>query len=163
VADHAFAVNAGKGFLSAASSDSIRSLELQALDVTMILGIRRMIAGLLAWVGKVTLLFTLIVAGAAAATYVLTRINTGAWPEAIVLGEPLRQTLQDLGVELPSSSWVVLEQFLSFVLDQPTWMIAFLAGVSVGLLLLTWGDAWERSIRHELRHQQLMRERWPRR
>ena len=122
-----------------------------------------MIAGLLAWVGKVTLLFTLVVAGAVAATHVLTRMKTGAWPETMVLGDPLRQTLQDLAVGLPSSSWVVLQQFLTFVLDQPTWMIAFLVGVSVGLLLMTWGDAMERSIRHELRHQQVMRERRPRR
>jgi hypothetical protein len=125
----------------------------------MMFGIRRMIAGLLAWVGKVTLLFTLIVAGMDVAAHVLTRMKTGTWPEAIVLGEPLRQTLQDLGVTLPSSSWVVLDQFLSFVLDQPTWMIAFLVGVSVGLLLMTWGDAMERGIRHKLRHQQVMRER----
>jgi hypothetical protein len=111
----------------------------------------------------VTLLFTLVVAGAGVAAHVLTRMKTGAWPETIVLGEPLRQALQDLGVGLPSSSWVVLQQFLSFLLDQPTWMIAFLVGVSVGLLLMTWGDAMERSIRHELRHQQVMRERRPRR
>lgn len=121
--------------------------------------VRRKIAGLLAWVGKVTLLFTLVVAGAVAATRVFTRMNTGAWPETIVLGEPLRQTLQDLGVGLPSSPSVVLQDFLSFVLDQPTWMIAFVVGVSVGLLLMTWGDAMERKIRHELRHQQVMRER----
>lgn len=129
----------------------------------MILGIRRMIAGLLAWIGKVTLLFTLIVAGAVVAAHVLTRVETGAWPETIVLSEPLRQTLQDLGLGLPSTSWATLQDFLSFVLDQPTWMIALLAGVSVGLLLMTWGDAMERRIRHELRHQQVMRERWPRR
>jgi hypothetical protein len=125
--------------------------------------VRRTIAGLFAWVGKVTLLFTLVVAGVDVAAHVLTRMKTGAWPETIVLGEPLRQTLQDLGIGLPSSSWVVLQQFLSFLLDQPTWMIAFLVGVSVGLLLMTWGDAMERSIRHELRHQQVMRERRPRR
>jgi hypothetical protein len=125
--------------------------------------VRRTIAGLFAWVGKVTLLFTLVVAGVDVAAHVLTRIKTGAWPEAIVLGEPLRQTLQDIGIGLPSSSSVVLQQFLSFLLDQPTWMIAFLVGVSVGLLLMTWGDAMERSIRHELRHQQVMRERRPRR
>jgi hypothetical protein len=129
----------------------------------MMLSIRRMIAGLLAWVGKVTLLFTLVVAGMDVAAHVLTRMKTGAWPETIVLGEPLRQTLQDLGVGLPSSSWVVLQQFLSFALDQPTWMIAFLVGVSVGLLLMTWGDAMERKIRHQLRHQRVMRERQPRR
>ena len=129
----------------------------------MILGIRRMIAGLLAWVGKVTLLFTLIVAGAAVAAHVLTRLNTGAWPETTVLGEPLRQTLQTLGLGLPSTSWVVLQDFLGLMLDQPTWMIALLVGVSVGLLLMTWGDAMERRIRHELRHQQLMRARRPQR
>ena len=121
--------------------------------------VRRTIAGLFAWVGKVTLLFTLVVAGVDVAAHVLTRMQTGAWPETIVLGEPLRQTLQDLGLALPSSSWVVLQEFLSFVLDQATWMIAFLVGVSVGLLLLTWGDAMERGIRHRLRHQQVMRER----
>jgi hypothetical protein len=125
--------------------------------------LRRVIAGLLAWVGKVTLLFTLIVAGAVAGTHVLTRMRTGAWPETTVLAEPLRQTLQDLGVGLPSSSWVVLQEFLSFVLDQPTWMVAFVVGVSVGLLLMTWGDAMERSIRHQLRHQQVLRERQSRR
>ena len=129
----------------------------------MILGIRRMIAGLLAWIGKVTLLFTLIVAGAVVAAHVLTRVETGAWPETIVLSEPLRQTLQDLGLGLPSTSWAALQDFLRFVLDQPTWMIALLAGVSVGLLLMTWGDAMERRIRHELRHQQVMRERRSRR
>src|SRR5213080_1617187 len=105
----------------------------------MMFRFRRMIAGVLAGVGKVTLLFTLSVAGAAAATRVLTRIKPGAWPETTVLGEPLRQMLLDLGVGLPSSSWEVPQQFLSFVLDQPTGMIAFLVGVSVGLLLMTWG------------------------
>src|SRR5262245_10097552 len=79
--------------------------------------VRRTIAGLFAWVGKVTLLFTLVVAGVDVAAHVLTRMQTGAWPETIVLGEPLRQTLQDLGIGLPSSSWVVLQDFLSFVLD----------------------------------------------
>ena len=123
--------------------------------------VRRKIAGLLAWVGKVTLLFTLIVAGAVVATYVFTRIKTGAWPDTMVLGEPLRQTLQDLGVALPSFSWVALQEFLSLVLDQPTWMIALLVGVSVGLLLMTWGDAMERRIRHELRHREVMPARWP--
>ena len=129
----------------------------------MILGIRRIIAGVLAWVGKVTLLFTLIVAGAGVAAHVVTRIETGAWPETIVLGEPLRQTLQDLGLGLPSSPWVLLQELFSSVLDQPTWMIALLLGVSVGLLLMTWGDAIERRIRHELRHQQVMRARRPQR
>jgi hypothetical protein len=71
--------------------------------------------------------------------------------------------MQDIGVGLPSSSYVILQDFLSWMLDQPTWMIVFLGGVSIGLLLLTWGDAMERSIRLKLRHQQLMRERMPRR
>jgi len=123
--------------------------------------VRRKIAGLLAWAGKVTLLFTLIVAGAVVATYVFTRVKTGAWPETMVLGEPLRQTLQDLGVALPSSSWALPQEFLSFALDQPTWMIALLVGVSVGLLLMTWGDAMDRRIRHELRHREVMRARRP--
>jgi len=123
--------------------------------------VRRKIAGLLAWVGKVTLLFTLIVAGAVVAAYVFTRIKTGAWPDTMVLGEPLRQTLQDLGVALPSFPWVALQEFWSLVLDQPTWMIALLVGVSVGLLLMTWGDAMERRIRHELRHREVMRARRP--
>jgi len=129
----------------------------------MIIAVRQMIAGLLAWVGKVTLLFTLIVAGIAVAAYVWLRVETGAWPGTLVLGEPLRETLQDIGVGLPSSSYVILQNFLSWMLDQPTWMIVFLGGVSIGLLLLTWGDAMERSIRLKLRHQQLMRERMPRR
>lgn len=124
--------------------------------------LRRMIAGLLAWVGKVTLLFTFVVAGIGVAAHALLWIKTGTWPATFVLGEPLGETLQDIGVALPSSSWVILQTFLSWMLDQPTWMIAFLGGVSLGLLLATWSDAMERSIRLELRHQQLMRDRLPR-
>jgi len=125
----------------------------------MIFWLRRKIAGLLAWVGKVTLLFTLAVAGIGVVAYLLTRIRTGAWPDTIVLGEPLRDTLQQIGVEVPAPSWGVLQEFLRFVLEQPTWMILLLGGVSVGLVLMTWGDAMERSIRSRLRHQELMRQR----
>jgi hypothetical protein len=121
--------------------------------------LRRKIAGLLVWVGKVTLLFTLAVAGIGVAACLLTRIRTGAWPETIVLGDPLRDTLQQIGVEVPSPSWVVLQEFLRVVLEQPTWMILLLGGISVGLVLMTWGDAMDRSIRSRLRHQELMRQR----
>lgn len=118
-----------------------------------------MIAGLLAWVGKVTLLFTLAGAGTGVVAYVLTRINTGAWPDAVVLGEPLRETLQSLGIEPPPSPWAVVEPFWRFVLDRPTWMIALLTGMTIGLVLMTWGDAMERSIRYKLRHHELTRDR----
>jgi hypothetical protein len=121
--------------------------------------IRQMIAGLLAWVGKVTLLFTLAGAGTGVAAHVLARIKSGAWPDAVVLGEPLRETLQTIGIEPPPSFWDALEPFRRFVLDQPTWMIALLVGMSIGLVLMTWGDAMERSIRYKLRHHELMRNR----
>jgi hypothetical protein len=120
--------------------------------------IGQMIAGLLAWVGKVTLLFTLAGAGTGVGAYVLTRIRTGAWPDA-VLGEPLRETLQSLSIEPPPSPWSPLEPFWRFVLDRPTWMIALFVGMMIGLILMTWGDAMERSIRFRLRHQELMRDR----
>jgi hypothetical protein len=81
--------------------------------------IRQMIAGLLAWVGKVTLLFTLAGVGTGVVAYVLTRINTGAWPDAVVLGEPLRVTLQSIRIEPPPSPWAFLEPFWRFVLDLP--------------------------------------------
>src|SRR5262249_34497323 len=121
--------------------------------------IRQMIAGLLAWVGKVTLLFTLAGAGTGVAAYVLTRIKTGAWPDAVVLGEPLRVTLQSIGIEPPASPWALIEAFWRFVLDRPTWMVALFVGMMIGLILMTWGDAMERSIRYKLRHQELMRDR----
>ena len=105
------------------------------------------------------MLFTLAVAGIGVVAYLLTRIKTGAWPDTIVLGDPLRDTLQQIGVEVPAPSWGVLQEFLRFVLEQPTWMILLLGGVSVGLVLMTWGDAMERSIRSRLRHQELMRQR----
>jgi hypothetical protein len=120
--------------------------------------IRQMIAGLLAWVGKVMLLFTLAGVGTGVAAYVLTRIKTGAWPDA-VLGEPLRETLQSIGIEAPPSPWAFLELFWRFVLDRPTWMVALLVGMMIGLVLMTWGDAMERSIRFKLRHHELMRDR----
>jgi hypothetical protein len=120
--------------------------------------IRQMIAGLLAWVGKVTLLFTLAGAGTGVVAYVLTRIKTGAWPDA-VLGEPLGETLQSIGIEPPPSPWAFLAPFWRFVLDRPTWMIALFVGMMIGLVLMTWGDALERSIRHKLRHHELMRDR----
>jgi hypothetical protein len=118
-----------------------------------------MIAGLLAWVGKVTLLFTLAGAGTGVVAHVLTRIKTGAWPDAVVLGEPLRETLQSIGIEPPPSPWAGVEPLWRFVLDRPTWMIALLAGMLIGLILMTWGDAMERSIRFKLRHQEVMRDR----
>jgi hypothetical protein len=123
--------------------------------------IRQMIAGLLAWVGKVTLLFTLAGAGTGVVAHVLTRVKTGAWPDAVVLGEPLQETLQNIGIEPPRSPWPPLEPFWRFVLDRPTWMIVLLAGMMIGLILMTWGDAVERSIRVKLRHQELMRDRLP--
>jgi hypothetical protein len=118
--------------------------------------IRRMIAGLLAWVGKVTLLFTLVGVGTGVVAHVLTRIKTGAWPDAVVLGEPLRETLQNIGIEPPLLRWAALERF---VLEQPTWIVTLLVGMSVGLVLMTWGDAMERSIRYKLRHHELTRDR----
>ena len=121
--------------------------------------IRQTIAGLLAWVGKVTLLFTLIGVGTGVVAYVLTRIKTGAWPDAVVLGEPLCETLQSIGIEPPPSPSAFLAPFWRFVLDKPTWMIALLVGMMVGLVLMTWGDALERSIRHMLRRHELMRDR----
>jgi hypothetical protein len=123
--------------------------------------IRQTIAGLLAWIGKVTLLFTLAGAGTGVVAYVFTRIKTGAWPDAVVLGEPLRETLQGIGIEPPPSPWVVVEPFWGFVLDRPTWMVALLAGMTIGLILMTWGDAMERNIRFKLRHHELMRDRLP--
>jgi hypothetical protein len=123
--------------------------------------IGQMIAGLLAWVGKVTLLFTLIGAGTGVVAHVLTRIKTGAWPDVVVLGEPLRETLQSIGIEPPPSPWAAVEPFWRFVLDRPTWMIALLVGMLIGLILMTWGDAMERSIRFKLRHHELMRDRLP--
>ena len=118
-----------------------------------------MIAGLLAWIGKVTLLFTLAGVGTGVVAYVLTRIKTSAWPEAVVLGEPLRETLQSIGIEPPSSPWAVIEPFWRFVLDRPTWMVALLVGMTIGLILMTCGEAMERSIRFKLRHHELMRDR----
>lgn len=123
--------------------------------------IRQMIAGLLAWIGKVTLLFTLAGAGTGVVACVLTLIKTGTWPDAVVLGEPLRETLQGIGIEPPTSPWAVIEPFWRFVLDRPTWMVALLAGMTIGLILMTWGDAMERSIRFKLRHHELMRDRLP--
>jgi hypothetical protein len=121
--------------------------------------IRQMIAGLLAWVGKVTLLFTLAGVGTGVMAHVLTRIKTGAWPDAVVLGEPLGETLRSIGIEPPPSPWALLAPFWRFVLDRPTWMIALFVGMMIGLVLMTWGDALERSIRHKLRHHELMRDR----
>jgi len=121
--------------------------------------IRQMIASLLAWIGKVTLLFTLAGAGTGVVAYVLTRIKTGAWPDAVVLGEPLRATLQSIGIEPPPSPWAVSEPVWRFVLDRPTWMVALLAGMTIGLILMTWGEAMERNIRFKLRHHELMRDR----
>lgn len=118
-----------------------------------------MIAGLLAWIGKVTLLFTLAGVGTGVVAHVLTRIKTGAWPDAVVLGDPLRETLQNIGIEPPQSPWAALAPFWRIVLDQPTWMVVLLLGMSIGLVLMTWGDAIERSIRHKLRHHDLMRDR----
>jgi hypothetical protein len=132
---------------------------LYPIDVAMIFWLRRQIAGVLSWVGKVTLLFTLAVTGIGVAVYLFTRIDTGAWPDTIVLGDPLRDTLREIGIEVPAPSWVVLQEFLRFVLEQPTWMVVLPCGLSVGLVLLTWGDAMERSIRSKLRHQELMRGR----
>jgi hypothetical protein len=90
---------------------------------------------------------------------VVTRIETGVWPDAVVLGEPLRETLLSIGIEPPPSPWVAVEPFWRFVLDRPTWMIALLVGMMTGLILMTWGEAMERSIRFKLRHQELMRDR----
>jgi len=123
------------------------------------LGFRRMIAGLLAWVGKVTLLFTFIFAGITLGAHALVWFRTGEWPAAFVLADPLGETLRDLGLAAPSSSWVVLQDFLSWMLKQPTWLFAFLAAVSLGLLLVTLGDSMERNILIELRHRQLIRDR----
>ena len=121
--------------------------------------IRQMIAGLLAWVGKVTLLLTLAGVGTGVVAYVLTRMKTGAWPDAVVLGEPLGETLHSIGIEPPPSPWAVVEPFWRSVLDRPTWMIALLVGITIGLVLMTWGDAMERSIRYKLRHHELTRDR----
>jgi len=121
--------------------------------------IRQMIAGLLAWVGKVTLLFTLAGVGTGVVAYVLARVKTGAWPDAVVLGEPLGETLQSVGFEPPPSPWAFLAPFWRFVLERPTWMIALLVGMMIGLVLMTWGDAMVRSIRYKLRHHELMRDR----
>jgi hypothetical protein len=121
--------------------------------------IRQMIASVLAWVGKVTLLFTLAGFGTGVVAHVLTRIETGAWPDAVVLGEPLRESLQSIGIEPPPSPWAMAEPFWEFVLNRPTWMVALLVGMTIGLILMTWGDAMERSIRFKLRHQELMRDR----
>jgi hypothetical protein len=121
--------------------------------------IRQMIAGLLAWVGKVTLLFTLAGVGTGVLAYVLTRMKTGAWPDAVVLGEPLGETLHSIGIGPPPSPWAFVEPFWRFVLDRPTWMIALLVGITIGLGLMTWGDAMERSIRYKLRHHELTRDR----
>jgi len=118
-----------------------------------------MMAGLLAWVGKVTLLFTLAGVGTGVVAYVLARVKTGAWPDAVVLGEPLGETLQSVGFEPPPSPWAFLAPFWRFVLERPTWMIALLVGMMIGLVLMTWGDAMERSIRYKLRHHELMRDR----
>ncbi len=121
--------------------------------------LRRKIAGLLAWVGKVTLLFTFSLAGISVAAHALVWIKTGQWPATFVLGEPFGETLRNIGVGTPSSSWVMVQTFLSWTLHQPTWMIAFVIGVAFGLLLMTWGDAMERSIHFELRHRALNRDR----
>jgi hypothetical protein len=121
--------------------------------------LRRKIASLLAWVGKVTLLFTFIFAGISIAAHALVWLKTGAWPTTFVLGDPLGETLRELGIEAPSSSWVKLQAFFSWMLDQPTWLFAFLAAVGVGFLLVTWGDSMERNILIELRHRQLIRDR----
>lgn len=123
--------------------------------------LRRKIAGLLAWVGKVTLLFAFSFAGIGVAVHALRWLETGEWPAALVLGEPLGETLRDMGVEVPSFSWAAVQAFVGWVLDQPTWMVAFLAAVGVGLLLVTWSDAMERSIRIDLRQQLLRRDRLP--
>src|SRR5215510_13769866 len=103
--------------------------------------IRHMIAGLLAWVGKVTLLFSLAGAGTGVVAHVLTRIKTGAWPDAVVLGEPLRETLQSVGVQPPPSPWAFLEPFWRFVLDRALGIVALLAGIHDRLVLLTGCDA----------------------
>jgi hypothetical protein len=121
--------------------------------------LRRKIAGLLAWVGKVTLLFAFISAGISVALHALVWLKTGEWPATFVLGEPLGETLRDMGVGVPSSSWVMLQSFLSWMLEQPTWLAAFLAAVAFGLLLVTMSDSMERSIHFELRNRMLNRDR----
>jgi hypothetical protein len=52
-----------------------RHRKLYTIDITMRFAIRRMIAGLLAWMGKVTLLFTLVVAGIGVAAHVWLRLR----------------------------------------------------------------------------------------
>lgn len=121
--------------------------------------LRRKIAGLLAWVGKVTLLFAFISVAISVAFHVLVWLKTGDWPTTVILGEPLSETLQEIGVGAPSSSWVILQAFLSWILAQPTWLVAFLCAVAFGLLLVTWSDAIERSIHFELRNRMLIRDR----
>jgi hypothetical protein len=121
--------------------------------------LRRKIAGLLAWVGKVTLLFTFIFAGISVAVHALLWLKTGEWPATFILGEPLGETLRDIGVGAPSSSWVIVQTYLSWMLEQPTWLFAFLGAVGFGFLLVTWGESMERSILIELRHRQFIRDR----
>jgi hypothetical protein len=121
--------------------------------------LRRKIAGFLTWLGKVTLLFTLSFAGITLAAHALVWIKSGQWPATFVLGEPFGDTLRDIGVAAPSSSWVMVQALLNWIMAKPTWMIAFVSGVSLGLVLLTWGDMMERSIRFELRHRALSRDR----
>jgi hypothetical protein len=125
----------------------------------MMLGPRRMIAGFLAWVGKVTLLFTLSLAAISLAAHALLWFKTGKWPSTFVLGEPFGEALQNIGLGTPSSSWTTVQAFLNWTLNQPTWMIAFVSGIGFGLLLMTWGDTMERNIRFELRHRTLTRDR----
>src|SRR5262245_47614540 len=108
------------------------------------LRIRQMIAGLLAWVGKVTLLFTFIFAGISVAAHALVWLKTGSWPATFVLGDSLGETLREIGIAAPSSSWIMVQSLFSWMLDQPTWLFAFLGAVGFGLLLVTWGDSIER-------------------
>ena len=121
--------------------------------------LRRKIAGLLAWAGKVTLLFTLSLAGISLAAHAQVWFKTGRWPATFVMGEPFGETLRNVGLGTPSSSWDMVQTFLSWILNQPTWLIGFVIGVGLGLLLMTWGDAMERNIRFELRHRALARDR----
>jgi hypothetical protein len=117
--------------------------------------LRQKIAGLLAWLGMVTLLLTFSVMGIAVAAYVLSWLKTGEWPATFRLGQPLKETLRDAGIEAPSSSWIILQQTLSWILNQPTWIVAFFGAGVLGLLLMSWGDTLERSIQRELRHRKL--------
>src|SRR5262245_11918536 len=117
--------------------------------------LRQKIAALLAWLGMVTLLFTFSVMGIAVAAYVLSWLKTGEWPATFRLGQPLKETLRDAGIAAPSSSWIILQQTLSWILNQPTGIVTFFGAGVLGLLLMSWGDTLERSIQRDLRHRKL--------